>query len=257
MTPNQIFSPPRFYNLLREEASAGYRMTFIIASVVFAFLLLIFTISAADHDNKDFHQIWYSIILLGGGFYFTSTSFNELNAKEERMNYLALPASVFEKFSMKLLVTTIGYLVGVTLLYWLFAQVEDMISQRYFNFSFSAFNPFDEFNWFMIKLYLVIQSVFILGAVAFNRFAFFKTLFSLWLLELGIGILALIFIRIIFAGYFESLFIPRDNIRAIPDHDFRDFAQYTLWPALQYIFWYILAPVMWIVTYFKLKEREV
>ena len=95
------------------------------------------------------------------------------------MNYLAMPASIFEKFSLKLLITTVGYVIGVTLLYWLFAEVMDLISQRYFNFSFSTFNPFNDFYLFMIKLYLVIQSVFILGAATFNRFSFFKTLFAL------------------------------------------------------------------------------
>jgi hypothetical protein len=257
MTSNQFFTFPRFSNLLREEVSSGYRMTFIIASVVFAFLLLIFTINAAEKDNAEFHQIWYSILLFVGGFYFTSTSFNELNRKEERMNYLALPASVFEKFSMKLLITTVGYLVGLTLLYWVFAQVEDIISQKYFAFSFTAFNPFDEFYILMIKLYLVIQSVFILGAVAFNRFAFFKTLFALWLLEIALGIFIWILVRIIFAEYFEGLFRVSNNILAIPDQSFQNFAEFTAWPFIQTIFWYALAPVLWVVTYFKLKEREV
>ena len=73
MTANQIFSAPRFLKLLREETSSGYRMTFVVASVAFVFLLLIFLINASDSDNGDFHQIWYSIGLLAGGFYFTST----------------------------------------------------------------------------------------------------------------------------------------------------------------------------------------
>ena len=75
MIPNQVFSIPRFFNLFREETSSGYKIPFIVASVVFAFLLLIFTISASDHDNVDFHEIWYSIVLLGGGFYFYQYQF--------------------------------------------------------------------------------------------------------------------------------------------------------------------------------------
>jgi len=257
MTFNQIFSPSRFLNLLREETASGYKIPIIVASVVFVFLGIIFILSVAGQDNRSFHEVWYGIILLAGGFYFTSTSFNELNQKEERMNYLALPASVFEKFSMKLLITSLGYLIGFTLIYWIFAQVIDTITQRYFEWSFEPFDiTTDGFPTF-IKLYLVLQSIFILGAVTFNRFAFFKTLFTIGILGLVIGIFTGLCFRGIFAEYFQSFFEPKDNVGIIPDIAFRNFMQYTAWPIIQNIFWYVLAPVMWIVAYFKLKEREV
>ena len=33
-----------------------------------------------------------------------------------------------------------------------------------------AFNPFSENNWLCIRLYLVIQSVFLLGAITFQKY---------------------------------------------------------------------------------------
>ncbi len=257
MTLNQIFSPSRFLNLLREETASGYKMPIIVASVVFVILSIIFIINASDHDNGGFHEIWYGIILLAGGFYFTSSSFNELNKKEERMNYLALPASIFEKFSLKLLVTSLGYLIGLTLIYWIFAQVIDSVTQSYFEWSFRPFDIRTGSFPLLIKLYLVLQSLFILGAATFNRFAFFKTLFAIGILGIGIGIFTGLCFRGIFAEYFQSFFEPKENVGIIPSIAFRDFMQYTAWPLLQNIFWYVLAPVMWIVAYFKLKEREV
>lgn len=257
MTLNQIFSVPRFLNLFREETASGYKIPIIVASVVFVFLTLIFIANAADNDNTGFHEVWYGILLLAGGFYFTSTSFNELNRKEERMNYLSMPASIFEKFSIKLLFTSLGYLIVVTLLYWIFSQVIDLITQRYFNFSFLPFTPTQGGYLLFIKLYLVLQSIFILGAATFNRFAFFKTLFSVALLGFGLIVFGWLIFRIIFAEYFETLFKPINNTGVMPSMGVRDFMQYTAWPILQFVFWYLLAPVMWIVAYFKLKEREV
>jgi len=257
MTINQIFSAPRFLNLFREETTAGYKMTFIIASVVFVFLSLLFILNGSDHGTPEFHMIWYPILLLAGGFYFTSTSFDELNRKEERMNYLSIPASIFEKFSMKLLVTTLGYLVGVTLLYWLFSKFIDSITIHYFQFSFWKFNPFDDHYLLIIKLYLVIQSLFILGAATFNRFSFFKTLFVLGLIIFALGIFSGLSFRLIFADFFETFLKPKDQVKVIPSSQFRDFMQYSAWPFLQIIFWYVLAPILWITAYFKLKEREV
>jgi hypothetical protein len=256
MTANQIFSVPRFLNLFREETSSGYRMALIVSTVVFGFLVLIATIMAEDHDFSDFHQVWYSILLLGGGFYFTSNSFNELNQKEQRMHYLSLPTSIFEKFSMKLLISTVGYVALFTLLYWLFAQVADVIAAK-FNYAFIPFEPSTPFYLFMIKLYIVIQSIFILGAAAFDRLAFFKTLFSLAILGIGIGIITSFMVRIIFAEYFDGFFEARNDITVMPSKDFQNFVQYTLWPILQNVFWFVLAPFCWIVAYFKLKEREV
>ncbi len=257
MTSNQIFAAPRFFNLLREETSSGYKMTFIIASVVLVFLSVVFISVAIDKDNADFHRIWYSIVLLGGGFYFTSTNFNELNRKEERMNYLAMPASIFEKFSVKLLISTLGYIIGVTLLYWIFASIMDVITVRYWDFSYDTFNPFDSFYLFMIKIYLVVQSVFLLGAVTFNRFSFFKTLFTLGIIGFVLAIIGWVVFRIVFYNYFDGFFSPRHDIAVMPSQNFQDFMEFTMWPLVQGLFWYVLAPVLWVVAYFKLKEREV
>ena len=168
-----------------------------------------------------------------------------------------IPASVFEKFTMKLLMTTVVWTTGITLLYWLFANVTGYFANYYFGYSFIPFDPFENPNWLIIKLYLVIQSVFILGAAYFNRFTFFKTSFSVVILALGIAFLTLLFFRIIFASYFDSLFEPMENIMMVPNQAFQDFAQYTLWPLVQNVFWYVLAPLLWVVAYFKLKEREV
>ena len=81
--------------------------------------------------------------------------------------------------------------------------------------------------------------------------------FSLALLGLVIGAFAWLIFRIIFAEYFESFFIPRDNLRVMPDKNFQNFAEFTLWPLIQTVFWYVLAPLCWVIAYFKLKEREV
>ncbi len=257
MTSNQFFAFPRFLNLIREEVSSGYKMTFIVASVVFAFLIFLSTIMASDNDMRDFHQIWYPIILLGGGFYFTSTSFDELNRKEQRMNYLSIPASIFEKFSLKLLMTTVGYIIGVTLLYWIFAGIADLIAEKYFGNTFRPFNPFDDFYTMMISIYISVQSVFLLGAVYFNRYSFFKTQFSLGILEIILAIVGFLFFRIIFYEYFDGFFSPKDNVAVMPNQAFQDFMEFTMWPIVQYTFWYVLPLVLWVVAYFKLKEREV
>jgi len=257
MTLNEVFSLPRFFNLLKEETSSGHRMTLIITSVIFVFLSFIFILNGSDHGTPEFHEVWYAIVLLAGGFYFTSTSFDELNRKEERMNYLAVPASIFEKFSMKLLITTLGYLIGLTLIYWLFSELINLITLKYFDFQFDTFNPFEDHYPLLIKIYLVVQSIFILGAATFNRFSFFKTLFVLGLIGLILGIFSGICFRLIFADLFQGFFIPKDNIRVMPSIQFRDFMEYTVWPLLQNLFWYVLAPVLWVIAYFKLKEREV
>lgn len=257
MTTSQIFDISRFFKLTRTEMSSGYKLTLIVAVVVFLFLLFLSTIMAMDGDTREFHEIWYSIILLGGGFYFTSTIFDELNRKEQRLQYLTTPASLFEKFSLKLLITTVGWIVGVTLLYWVFAQVADWIAAHYFSSSFSDFEPFNEFYRMMIAIYISVQSLFLLGAATFNRFSFFKTLFSLNLLGFVLLLFLFLIFRILFASYFDGFVMVDDNIRVQPSQGFIDFMEFKMWPLVQFLFWYVLPIIMWVVAFFKLKEREV
>ena len=255
MKPNQYFDFSRFVQLIRMEGANNYRWILFVSLGVFVFLTIIALVMASDHDFRDFHKIWFAIVVLGGGFLFTSVCCSELDTKPSRMNYLMVPASGFEKFLVKLLLSGPVYLIGVITIYWIFTKLVSALSGYYFNFQFDSFAPFSEFGWLIIKLYLVLQSVFLVGAIAFNRFSVVKTILSLNVLSIILGIIGFIFFRIIFWKYFNGFFSVDGGVPP-PDENFINFVEYSLWPAIQKIFWFGLAPLLWVVGYFKIKERE-
>ena len=70
-------------------------------------------------------------------------------------------------------------------------------------------------------------------------------------------ILVLLF-RLVMWNYFDGMQFPNQELRAMePSGAFKDFAEYRLADIGQFLFWFVLAPYLLLVSYFKLKEREI
>ena len=254
---NQYFNGSRFLQLFKVEFTSGYRNFLIATLAVFAFLMMIIMIMAEDHDFEDFHGIWYPIVLLGGGYLFTSGSLSELNTSNSRMGYLSLPASTFEKFLSKFLITNFGYIIYVTLIYGLFAWLSNTLSKSFFDFTFQSFNPFREHYPLILIIYVTTHSIFLLGAIAFNRYAIFKTFLSLVVTYFILAAIIYLGVRTIFYDVFDGMFSVRNDVLYQPTDQLKDFIQYSLPKISQYISYFILTPAILVAGYFKLKEREV
>ena len=254
---NQYFNSSRFLQLLKVEGVQSYTKTILASLAIFVFLLFISMIMAADHDFYDFHNAWYGIVLLAGGYIFTSTSLPELNSEHGRMGYLSLPASNFEKFASKFLITNIGYIIFATLSYWLFSIIANAMSGALYDFTFEPFNPFDKFYGLFMLIYFLTHSIFFLGAIAFKQYAIFKTFLSMILIYLIIAIIVLLFFRIIFYDFFEGTFAFKHDILYVPSDQLEGFAKHTLPNIVQFISYFIITPLILAAGYFKLKEREV
>ncbi len=253
---NKYLNGSRFLQLFKVEFISGYRNFFIATLATFAFLMFLIIIMAKDHDFEDFHGIWYPIVLLGGGYLFTSSIFSELNREHSRMTYLSLPASAFEKYTSKFLITNFGYLIFTTLVYWLFTILSNAISEAYFNFSFQQFNPFREHYPIIILIYITTHSIFFLGSIAFNRFAVFKTFLSILVTYLILAVILYLGVRIIFYNIFDGFFHVRQDVLYRPNDQLIHFLEHSLAKISIYISCFIITPLILAAGYFKLKERE-
>ena len=254
---NQYFNGSRFLQLFKLELINDYRNFFIASLAIFAFLMMVIMIMAEDHDFEDFHGIWYPIVLLGGGYLFTSASFSELNKASSRMGYLSLPASTFEKFLSKFLITNLGFILFTTLAYGLFALISNSISQSYFGFTFQEFNPFREYYPIILIVYITTHSIFLLGAITYNRFAIFKTFLSIVAIYFILAAIIYFGVRIIFHDAFDGMFSVRNNILYHPSDQLKEFVEHSLPKIAQFISYFIIVPLILAAGYFKLKEREV
>ena len=97
-----------------------------------------------------------------------------------------------------------------------------------------------------MRLYLVLQSIFLAGAAHFRKYAFPKTLLTLVLFAAVCGLIAYFFMRNQF------------NVQCEPNMEhFRTMSAYPLCLVLREAFWWLLAPLCWAIAYFGLKEQEV
>jgi hypothetical protein len=183
-----------------------------------------------------------------GGFVLTSVIFAELNNPHRGFLYLMLPATAMEKLLStwaitSLLYTAIGILVMMTVNITLVAY-----SSIFSLNSVELVNPFSYEMLRMFGIYLITQTIFLVGAIHFRRAQFFKTVLSLLALMMAISAFTAIFG---FAIFYNGLKFGNFNVNInIMDSD--------SWSAAgEILFWALLAPFMLTVTYFKIKEREV
>lgn len=260
MKLNNILSPQRLLYLLKRDILSNINTALIAFGALTAVIYLISAIMA--YNNAPSGQLYFSLftnILFAGGFIVTSMIFKEIHKKETAQNYLLLPASNFEKFISRLLISTIGFalitVAGVSLISYLSEGVNLLIFKRHNVF----FNPFTKTVWVLIAHYIVAQSFFFLGAVFFRKFHFIKTINIIFLIQISLSIITVLFIRIIFFDFFEGFFglnevsiqIQWNALKINPE-------TVRIWVNTgKILYWVIPAPLFWTISYFRIKEAEV
>lgn len=200
-------------------------LTFMAALAGVLFLYSIISPVGAAAGN--FHPVTYLLLLFIGGFWLTSRSFSDLQEPPRSYTFLTLPASNFEKFFSKLLLTSVGYILGTIIFYFLLSLLVVGFSKLLFPNVQYVFNPFQNHIPLYCGEYIILQSVFFLGAIYFRKHALTKT------------ILALSCFAIIF-GLFSLILVKSNALTRI----------------VETIFWIGLAPFCWIVAYIRLQEFE-
>ncbi len=252
------FNIERLINQIKWDASQYARLILLGFGVVFGIQLFRTFTSVIDghFSHSAFHSGNFGTLLMIGGLIFTSMIFNELSAPQSRQFYLTVPASHLEKFVSKLLITTIGFVVFTISTYWFFSAFNSLMAKVIGGYDISIFNPFRSRNIDMVQIYLVIQSVFLLGAITFRRYSFLKT-------GLALLLIGMIFATVwgsAFSAIFYEYFKDGDlNFAVSGDDIFYDMEDRLTFfgNLLYYLFWLALAPVMWVISYFKLTEKEV
>ena len=257
MKTNALFNPQRMWWVLKRDFLTSLRPALIVFGGFFGVLLIINTLMVWSMDANDmdenFHLVFYALTMYGGGAILTSRAFGELHRPLSRISFLNLPASTFEKLLSMFLLTAVGYGLLIWLVYPLYVLIVNGFTDAIFGRYMSPISWTDTWVLFHLRLYLVVNSVFLLGAAIFNRFVLPKTLISILVIEILLFALGMLILRIVFIDV-EDLFNSRPPQ---PSKSFINFAENTLWSWAQQFFWWLVAPFFWVVTYFKLKEREV
>ncbi len=280
---NQVFDFKRWTLLVAKHWSENKRKyllgTVALAGLLFFWFGFVLVIDWGRPIASFIQVQTYYVGLAITGLFFASTTFAELSSGPKAMNYLIFPASHLEKLLCSLLYSLVFFYLVYTAVFYLvdFSMVKiansaaaarwtgagDAPSSEVVNI-FTEFtdesNP-DEPNVFLLIMlaYVTIQSAFILGSVYFPKYSFIKTTISLLVLAFAI---VLFFAKVLDpmmpdGGYYKGL----TSYRIFEDGNFQHakIVQLPEWigEVLFFLLKYALAPLLWVVTYFRLKEKEV
>ncbi len=258
MLTDSRFEIGRFWQLIKNDLFTNYRALLIAGGAAIGILLFINIISILGSREVLVPIVFYPLMLFIGGYIVTSVAFNDLHHPQRSYVYLTLPASNLEKFLSKLLLTTLGYVLGTLVLYFLFSVLMSLINVTFFGHGYPLFNPFDEVVWTTIGIYVITQSIFLLGAAFFRKNAFLKTVFTLFILQIALSLFVGLLARILFWKYFsgwefgfDDMIISSHGLEQSLENFFIGFGH-----LMKFVFFYLLAPFLWFVTYFQLKETE-
>jgi len=270
---NQFFNHSRF-NLLVVKHWADNKNRYGLSVLAFMGLLILWfllTILTGDADpiGIDVQLASYFVLLFGAGTFYASQYFSDLGSKTKGSNFLQVPASTFEKILCSLLYNIVLFFVAFTAAFYLvdilmvsltnyFLDSDETVRKASVANVFSLMNMkfSDGSNVNLLLVYFLVQSVFLLGSVYFEKFSFIKTIIS------GFVVCFIVFFLIYFLyeflpkGEYSNAFLTSyrvhagDNIHVI---------QLPGWLArlVWYLVMYTIAPFLWIVTYYRLKEKQV
>jgi len=249
------FNLTRFINLIKRDFITHKKSILYICLGVWGLLAVIVGFNAFTHTSKGYQygHFWFPIILIFlfiGCLTFTTLVFREFRTPAGRLQFLALPASNFEKVLSRWLYSLVlmpGFVVGSIYLFASFFLADGQTIDREFGR--------EGISYFPIAFVLLHAATFLL-TLFFNKLVPFKVLVTSTIINLITAFILFILFQIIFFSIFSRGIWngPTNNLTMTSEG--QDFFEYSLLPILKFVLLFLLAPYLWIVSYFKMKEKE-
>ncbi|MCK5736694.1 MAG: hypothetical protein KAH21_09455, partial [Spirochaetaceae bacterium] len=134
----------------------------------------------------------------------------------------------------------------------------EAVTALFFQTSFSPLNPFQGVFFKTLGYVVILQSVFFLGASWFKKAHFIKTVLTIILFSIALGILGAVLFRLLFASYFEGFYTSRMiqfDIGNLMETQFPSLMN-TLEIIGKVLFYGLLAPFCWVVSWLRVKETQ-
>jgi len=213
------------------------------------------------------------------GCFHASTIFSELGSKSRAIQYLAVPASHLEKLLCAILFGVILFFLAYTAVFYLvdipMVSLANGIIEREHQHWPGTFEPIGtvqvfnlwnfpwgpipdrQFHLFLLG-YFTVQSAFLLGSVYFARWSFIKTVIAVLLFWL----VFVLFTDKVVEEHLPAGWHAYDMLRWYDNPDNSALFRMVQLPdaverLLIFLAQYSVPPVFWVITYFRLKEKEV
>lgn len=257
---NNILSVKRLLLSVNRTIRLTWRDMLTSSAAVGGIYILVSMIVAYEGQKMPWTESLYYPFLFIVGSIAASTAFREYSHKDKNLQALMLPISSVERFIEKWLIFTPAFIIASMVFTFITSGAASLLNLIVFKQSVGLFNPFTAEAWKLIPIFLVVQSIFYLGSAWFRKAAFFKVLLSLFCLNTIFSILATILAFLLVRPYVQDSFaFHQFNVQAgqissqIPQlQGAADF----YWGLLKVLFWTIL-PISYVISWFRIREREV
>jgi hypothetical protein len=247
--------------LLRGDFVADWRVDLIVTGTVTAVMLIVSMITVVQGgESENFYLSWYFGGLFIWGPIAASFSFRELHDKARNEAYLTLPASAFEKVLARLVQATIvGFAFQLIFLTVASALIEG-INLLVFGRRNGLFDVSHDAVWLPVGHFLVVVSLYFLGAAWFRKFHFLKTALTLTAIPIALTCLAALVLRLTFDGFRGEDIVRGEDIDGIVFYNYY-IAHRGLFDALlatlKILYFAGLPLFCWYVAWLRVKETEV
>lgn len=275
------FSFQRWSLLVGKHWVENKKRYLLSAIAIFALLIFFFTFGLLTNDEDPLLRTWqilgYFFGLFGVGCLFAGQYFSHLGSKSMGAYYLLTPASALEKLLCALLYVVVIFFIVYTAVYYLADSIMIAIANATHPFYLQPgpdgsipkaelINVFYEYNWglseanllyYFMLAFFAVQSAFLLGSAYFSQYSVVKT---------AIGLFCIFLLIVFLEGYLLHTFLPNGDhyeglasfltkINGKPDK----VVQLAPWieEVLVFMLKFALAPLFWLVTYYRLTEKEI
>jgi hypothetical protein len=267
---NSNFSIERLFGLIRKQWIENSRFYLLGSLAIFGLMticmIIFWVLMDGDNYSESFAYNLYIIGLILTGTIYGSISFSILGSKEKGQYWLSFPASHAEKLITSIFFNVILFFIVYTLSFMLVKWGCQTYIESYIRtHKWASIRPmnwedgFGEVFYYIIWGYFCLQALFMLGSVYFRQYAFIKTAIFVSIIA---GILTF-FIAKISMNMFQGHGFFWNGLELREHHVPENYGIYksyslgtTLSKVLGYLLTYCWIPVFWLVTWYRLKEKE-
>lgn len=250
----------RLYYLIRKDFIVSRRAIGLFGLALFIVTGLIMLLASDEANGEgrvppDVGEMVLGCMLFVIGTAFTLTIFREYRSAGKRIQFLATPASHLEKFLCKWIYTLPMYLIGSIVVF--------IVGYTFFRFIFAAafdlhFVPLSEMKirWYaiMIHFFILVHAIAFFLATLFNRYPIPKAIIASFVIYLITFIVVVLIARIVLWDYFTGFNLNNEYRSLRMPDGYMSYDWIERWGPRPFI--YVTAVFLWIVSYFKVKEKE-
>jgi len=241
------FRPIRVFRLIKNDLVMHRRSILIALAAVFTLLIVNDLIAVSYNKPYDFHHfLFFPLTLFLGGGYVALISFKDIHLNNNSIHNVMIPASLLEKWLSRWCLSTFGVIIGAIAFYTLFALFAGCLNQIVFSRGIASFHPVGS----TVRTYSIMYLIW--HSVIFTAGAFFRKLILPKLL-----LICAAFAMIAQLVYFLTIGVIYKDVPILSSYMIMMLVRsvgMTKW--FWWTQWTIMPLLLWVISFYRLKEGE-